>query len=92
MTGCNKYCSYCIVPFTRGREISYPMEQIIQTVARDVANGALEITLIGQNVNSYIDPQTGAKFPELLRRVAEIPGNFWVRYESTPSRYDRRSV
>ena len=66
MTGCNKYCSYCIVPFTRGREVSFPMTAILERVRRDVDNGAKEITLIGQNVNSYIDSETGARFPELL--------------------------
>ena len=79
MTGCNKYCAYCIVPFTRGREVSYPMTQILEQVQHDVLNGAKEVTLIGQNVNSYIDPE---KFPELLRRVAQIEGEFWVRFVS----------
>lgn len=87
MTGCNKYCSYCIVPFTRGREVSFPMSQILERVARDVAAGAKEVTLIGQNVNSYQDPETGARFPELLRRVAAIEGDFWVRFIS-PHPYD----
>lgn len=82
MTGCNKYCAYCIVPFTRGREVSYPMNDILERVRHDVHNGAKEITLVGQNVNSYVDPVSGALFPELLRRVAEIEGNFWTRYIS----------
>jgi len=87
MTGCNKYCSYCIVPFTRGREISYPMSRIIDQVRHDVLLGAKEVTLIGQNVNSYKDPETGALFPELLRSVAEIEGDFWIRFMS-PHPYD----
>jgi tRNA-2-methylthio-N6-dimethylallyladenosine synthase len=82
MTGCNKYCAYCIVPFTRGREVSYPMTQILEQVQHDVLNGAKEVTLIGQNVNSYIDPESNEKFPELLRRVAQIEGEFWVRFVS----------
>lgn len=82
MTGCNKACAYCIVPFTRGGEVSYPMAQILDRVAHDIANGAKEVTLIGQNVNSYIDPETGHKFPELMRRVAAIDGQFWVRWIS----------
>lgn len=82
MTGCNKYCSYCIVPFTRGREISYPMADILTAVKKDIERGAKEITLVGQNVNSYADPQTGARFPELLEKVAQIPGEFWVRFVS----------
>ncbi|MFH1254768.1 MAG: MiaB/RimO family radical SAM methylthiotransferase [bacterium] len=82
MTGCNKYCSYCIVPFTRGREISYPMSDILNAVKKDIERGAKEITLIGQNVNSYIDPQTGARFPDLLQKVASLEGDFWVRFIS----------
>jgi len=82
MTGCNKYCSYCIVPFTRGREISYPMKDIISAVIKDIEMGSREVTLIGQNVNSYIDPETEARFPELLKQVAQIPGEFWIRFIS----------
>ncbi len=82
MTGCNKRCAYCIVPVTRGQEISYPMEDIIQRVAHDVANGVKEVMLIGQNVNSYADPATGERFPELLRRLVALEGEFWVRYIS----------
>ena len=82
MTGCNKYCTYCIVPFTRGREISFPMNEILEKVARELELGAKEITLIGQNVNSYIDPVTGARFPELMEHVALLPGKFWVRFIS----------
>lgn len=82
MTGCNKYCAYCIVPFTRGKEVSYSMHDILGAVKKDVFAGAKEVTLIGQNVNSYIDPETGARFSDLLRRVAEIDGDFWVRFIS----------
>jgi tRNA-2-methylthio-N6-dimethylallyladenosine synthase len=82
MTGCNKFCSYCIVPFTRGRETSFASSLILKQIKRDIAEGATEITLLGQNVNSYIDPEFGMRFPELLKQVAEIEGNFWVRYVS----------
>jgi len=82
MTGCNKYCSYCIVPFTRGREVSYPMTDILDRIRHDVSNGAKEINLVGQNVNSYKDPGNAAEFPELLRQIAAIEGEFWVRYIS----------
>lgn len=82
MTGCNKYCAYCIVPFTRGKEVSYSMDELVARVAHDVEAGAKELTLIGQNVNSYIDPVSGKDFSELLRRVVAIPGDFWVRWVS----------
>ena len=82
MTGCNKYCAYCIVPFTRGREVSYSINEIIDRVEHDVKNGAKEVTLIGQNVNSYIDPVSGNDFSELLRQVVKVDGEFWVRWVS----------
>ncbi len=68
MQGCNKFCTYCIVPYTRGRESSRPMEEIFTECEKHVQNGAKEITLLGQNVNSYKD--NGEKcFAELLRKV-----------------------
>lgn len=82
MTGCNKYCSYCIVPFTRGREKSYSLASIVAEVTREVEKGSREITLIGQNVNSYFDQESNASFADLLKSVARIPGEFWVRYVS----------
>ncbi len=82
MTGCNNYCSYCIVPFTRGREVSYSMSEILDRVKRDIELGAKEITLLGQNVNSYKDPQTGATFSKLLEEVAKLEGEFWVKFFS----------
>ncbi len=82
MTGCNNYCSYCIVPFTRGREQSYSIKYIVDRVAREVTQGAKEVNLIGQNVNSYSDPDDGRSFSQLLEAVAQLPGEFWVRYVS----------
>ncbi len=82
MTGCNKRCAYCIVPVTRGQEISFSMDEIVQRVVHDVANGVKEVMLIGQNVNSYADPLTGERFPALLRRLVALEGEFWVRYIS----------
>lgn len=82
MTGCNNYCSYCIVPFTRGREKSYSLNSIVDRIKTDVQNGAKEIILLGQNVNSYKDPETGKTFADLLKEVAKVGGEFWVRFVS----------
>lgn len=82
MTGCNKCCAYCIVPFTRGKEVSYDMQTIVDRVRHDVTLGAKEITLIGQNVNSYRCPAGQGDFSQLLRRVCSLEGEFWVRWVS----------
>jgi len=82
MTGCNNFCTYCIVPFVRGVEKSYSLDEIVKNVKTEIIAGAKEITLIGQNVNSYKDPKTGATFANLLSAVANIEGDFWIRYMS----------
>ncbi len=79
--GCNKSCSYCIVPRTRGREQSRPWSDIVRECGVAAANGARELTLVGQNVNSYRQPGEGtASFGNLLRRVAAAAPGAWVRY------------
>ncbi len=81
MYGCNNFCSYCIVPYVRGRERSRNPENIVNEVKKLVAEGYKEITLLGQNVNSYgSDNSTGVTFAELLDRVASIEGKFRVRF------------
>ena len=81
MYGCNNFCSYCIVPYVRGRERSRQPENIINEVKKLVAEGYKEITLLGQNVNSYgSDGKTGMTFAELLDNVASIEGKFRVRF------------
>lgn len=79
--GCNNFCSYCIVPYVRGRERSRRPEHIVNEVKTLVAEGYKEITLLGQNVNSYgADGSTGASFAELLDQVASIEGDFRLRF------------
>ena len=78
--GCDKFCTFCIVPFTRGRERSRSNESIIREVKDAVTNGFGEITLLGQNVNSYRTEE--GKFPYLLEAVALVPGVKRIRYMS----------
>tara|TARA_B100000446_G_scaffold83545_1_gene78873 strand:+ start:2166 stop:3494 length:1329 start_codon:yes stop_codon:yes gene_type:complete len=80
MRGCDKFCTFCIVPFTRGRERSRSVEGIVQEAAQAVSDGFIEVTLLGQNVNSY--RHEGQKFHELLDAVAQIPGLRRIRYTS----------
>ena len=84
MEGCSKYCSYCVVPYTRGEEVSRPFEDVLVEVAGLAGQGVKEITLLGQNVNAYRGAMgsTGAlaDFATLLEYVAEIPGIERIRY------------
>ena len=80
MRGCDKFCTFCVVPFTRGRERSRSMASIVNEVQKAIADGYVEITLLGQNVNSY--QHDGRKFQHLLQAVAEIPGVQRLRYTS----------
>lgn len=78
--GCNEMCTYCIVPFVRGRETSRPVAAVVEDVQRLVDRGVREITLLGQNVNSYRDPGSGAGLPELLAAVDAVPGLLRLRF------------
>ncbi len=85
--GCNKSCSYCVVPFTRGPERSRTGESVLAEARQLVAAGYLEIMLLGQNVNSYRDPSPGGwNFAALLRKLAEIPGLRRVRFTTSHPR------
>lgn len=81
MNGCNKFCTYCIVPHVRGREISRPVASIVEEVKKLGAQGYKEITLLGQNVNSYgLDFKDGTDFGTLVRALDGIPGIERIRY------------
>ena len=84
MAGCNNFCSYCIVPYVRGRERSRRPENVIEEARELVAEGYKDITLLGQNVNSYgRGADHGVDFPELLRRLSEIDGKFLLRFTTS---------
>jgi len=95
MEGCSKYCSYCVVPYTRGEEVSRPFEDVLVEVAGLADQGVKEVTLLGQNVNAYRANMGGtsevADFATLIEYVADIPGIERIRYttshpnEFTPS-------
>ena len=78
MTGCNNFCSYCAVPYTRGREISRSAKNIIREIKGLIKQKYKEIILLGQNVNSYKDNKIN--FPKLLKMIAKIPGNFTIKF------------
>lgn len=80
--GCNNYCTFCVVPFTRGREVSRTEAEIVREAEALVVAGAREITLLGQNVNSY-GSDIGADFETLLRRVVAIPGLERLRFTTS---------
>lgn len=81
MRGCNNFCSYCVVPYTRGRERSRDPETIVAEARSLFENGYREVTLLGQNVNSYRAGEVG--FPELLRRVASVSPLLRVRFATS---------
>lgn len=83
MRGCDNFCSYCIVPYVRGREESRDPDAIVQEVRDLVERGAREVTLLGQNVNSYGKKEGLCDFPELLRRVSEIDGLARIRFATS---------
>ena len=81
MTGCNNFCSYCVVPYARGREVSRPSKKIILEIKNLLKNDCKEIVLLGQNVNSYIDGKNN--FPKILQLIEKIPGKFWISFMSS---------
>lgn len=97
MEGCSKYCSYCVVPYTRGEEVSRPFDDVLTEVAGLADQGVKEVTLLGQNVNAYRGRmgETGeiADFALLIEYVAEIPGIERIRYTTShPNEFTQRLV
>ena len=94
MEGCSKYCSFCVVPYTRGEEVSRPLEDVLGEVAELAAQGVREITLLGQNVNAWdgptpeelLAPGGRPDFSLLLELVAQIPGILRIRYTTSHPR------
>lgn len=78
MTGCNNFCSYCVVPYARGREVSRPAAEVLAEVRKLIKNKYKLIVLVGQNVNSYRDGKTD--FPKLLKMVHDLRGDFWLSF------------
>lgn len=97
MEGCSKYCTYCVVPYTRGEEVSRPFDDVLAEVAGLAEQGVREVTLLGQNVNAYIgkmgDTSERADFALLLEYVAEIPGIERIRYTTShPKEFSSRLI
>ena len=87
MYGCNNFCTYCIVPYVRGRERSRMPEDVLNECRELIENGCREITLLGQNVNSYgKDLGLGVDFADLLAQIAELPGDFLIRFMTSHPR------
>ncbi|MGZ5096717.1 MAG: tRNA (N6-isopentenyl adenosine(37)-C2)-methylthiotransferase MiaB [Usitatibacter sp.] len=96
MEGCSKYCSFCVVPYTRGEEFSRPLDDILAEIRRLASQGVLEVTLLGQNVNAYRGELPGgeaADFALLLAQVAKIEGIERIRYTTShPLEFTQRLI
>ena len=93
MEGCSKYCSYCVVPYTRGEEVSRPLVDVLAEVAELAALGVREVTLLGQNVNAWLGAEPGEDFAFLLECVAEIDGIARIRYTTShPKEFTQRLI
>ncbi len=91
--GCNEYCTFCVVPYTRGPEVSRPMETILQEVRSLARSGIREVELLGQTINAYRCPVTGADLADLLEALAGIDGLARIRFiTSHPRLFDDRLI
>jgi tRNA-2-methylthio-N6-dimethylallyladenosine synthase len=97
MEGCSKYCSYCVVPYTRGEEVSRPFDDVLTEVAGLASKGVKEIVLLGQNVNAYLgkmgDTEEIADFALLIEYIADIPGVERIRFTTShPKEFTQRLI
>jgi len=95
MEGCSKYCSFCVVPYTRGEEVSRPFDDIVAEIAGLAGQGVKEVTLLGQNVNAWLGTIEGerADFSELLFYINEVPGIERLRYTTShPREFTQRLI
>ncbi len=97
MEGCSKYCSYCVVPYTRGEEVHRPLDDVLTEVAELVSQGVKEVTLLGQNVNAYRGPMGNtaelADFALLIEYVGAMPGIERIRYTTShPNEFTQRLI
>jgi len=97
MEGCSKYCSYCVVPYTRGEEVSRPFDDVLTEVAGLASQGVKEIVLLGQNVNAYLgkmgESEEIADFALLIEYIAEIPGVERIRFTTShPKEFTQRLI
>ncbi|RLE29633.1 MAG: tRNA (N6-isopentenyl adenosine(37)-C2)-methylthiotransferase MiaB [Acidobacteria bacterium] len=87
MEGCEEYCTFCVVPYTRGREVSRPVGDIMREIESLTAVGVREIELLGQTINAYVCPETQTSFAQLLSRVSDLEGVRRLRYVTSQPRH-----
>jgi tRNA-2-methylthio-N6-dimethylallyladenosine synthase len=87
MEGCEEFCTFCVVPYTRGREVSRPADDIILEIEGLIDAGVPEIELLGQTINAYVCPTSGTSFAQLLARASDVPGVKRLRYVTSQPRH-----
>jgi len=85
--GCSQHCTFCVVPYTRGHEVSRPLAEIVAEVREVATAGGREVTLLGQTINAYRCPATGADFGDLLRAAAQAPGLWRLQYVTSHPKF-----